>query len=133
MDAPVFERTRLSFARNLEGMNKSDLARHAGVSPAAVTQWESGVKTPSSENVKRITQILNVPPTFFTPGEHGDPVTPQTMHYTSNPIYRRYVAHLRRFPGPKPTRYPRRPRGEGQHDPGAGSRASPKGLERPNK
>lgn len=84
MDAPVFERTRLSFARNLEGMNKSDLARHAGVSPAAVTQWESGVKTPSSENVKRITQILNVPPTFFTPGEHGDPVTPQTMHYTSN-------------------------------------------------
>ena len=43
MNTPLFTRTRLSFLRNLEGMSKSDLARRIGVSPAAVTQWESGV------------------------------------------------------------------------------------------
>lgn len=83
MNTPLFTRTRLSFLRNLEGMSKSDLARRIGVSPAAVTQWESGVKTPSPESIARVAQALNVPADFFTPGELAEPATPETMHYST--------------------------------------------------
>ena len=79
----LFTRTRLSFLRNLEGMSKSDLARRIGVSPAAVTQWESGVKTHSPESIARVAQALNVPADFFTPGELAEPATPETMHYNT--------------------------------------------------
>lgn len=36
--------------RRAAGLNQSDLARLAGVTPAAVNRWESGTRTPSGES-----------------------------------------------------------------------------------
>ena len=52
---------RITQARELADLSKSDLAEALGVSPAAVTQWESGVKHPSTGHVVHLARALNVP------------------------------------------------------------------------
>jgi Zn-dependent peptidase ImmA (M78 family)/DNA-binding XRE family transcriptional regulator len=52
---------RITQARELAGYSKSELAEFLGVSPAAVAQWESGVKHPTAENVASMARCLGVP------------------------------------------------------------------------
>lgn len=42
---------RIVQARELRGLTKTEVATALNVSPAAVAQWESGVKTPTAENL----------------------------------------------------------------------------------
>lgn len=59
---------RIAQARELAGFTKSELADKIKVSAAAVTQWESGVKNPTAENVAAISRELNYPmPLLFRP------------------------------------------------------------------
>lgn len=51
---------RISQARELSGLNKTELAEQLGVSIAAVTQWESGVKHPTSENLFALAKCVGV-------------------------------------------------------------------------
>lgn len=51
---------RVSQARELLGWSKSELAGHLDVSPAAVAQWESGVKQPSPDNLAELAVCLGV-------------------------------------------------------------------------
>src|SRR5438105_1940142 len=52
---------RITQARELAGLTKTDLAGKLDVSVAAVTQWENGTKNPTPENLLALGQVLNVP------------------------------------------------------------------------
>lgn len=65
MGTPSFERARLRLARELRGWSQAQLAAKAKVSPAALSQFESGSARPSADTVTRLSTILQVPAEFF--------------------------------------------------------------------
>lgn len=56
---------RIAQARELQGLTKTEIASALGVSPAAVAQWESGVKTPTAENLAALARHLGFPIAAF--------------------------------------------------------------------
>ena len=65
MNTPTFEQGRLRVARELVGLSQSQLATQVGLSPAAISQFESGAARPSPETVATLSEALNVPVGFF--------------------------------------------------------------------
>ncbi|MDA2808011.1 helix-turn-helix domain-containing protein [Nocardiopsis suaedae] len=65
MTTQAFERTRLRTARELARLSQAQLARMAGLTPAAISQFESGAARPSPETVGVLAESLEVPPRFF--------------------------------------------------------------------
>jgi len=61
----VFEPARLRLARELREWTQADLAQHLDLSPAAASQFESGIARPSPEVRQRLGGILGVPDEFF--------------------------------------------------------------------
>jgi Zn-dependent peptidase ImmA (M78 family)/transcriptional regulator with XRE-family HTH domain len=59
---------RLAQARRLRGYLKSDLAAAVGVTPAAISQFESGSTNPSAPTLNRLALALRIPPAFLVPG-----------------------------------------------------------------
>lgn len=59
--AALFEPTRLRLARQLNGMTRAEVARRAEVSPAAVSQFESGAARPKAATLGRLALALAVP------------------------------------------------------------------------
>jgi Zn-dependent peptidase ImmA (M78 family)/DNA-binding XRE family transcriptional regulator len=51
---------RITQARELMGLSKTELAEKLGVSPAAVAQWESGMKHPTPEKIAAMARALGV-------------------------------------------------------------------------
>lgn len=64
--AVLFDGARLTMARQLAGLRKSDLAQVIDKSPTAVTGWESGAKRPGPSTVAQLALRLGVDPSFFT-------------------------------------------------------------------
>jgi Zn-dependent peptidase ImmA (M78 family)/transcriptional regulator with XRE-family HTH domain len=64
--AAFFDGARLTLARHLAGLRKSDLAAKVDKSPTAVAAWESGAKHPTSATVAQLALSLSVDPGFFT-------------------------------------------------------------------
>jgi Zn-dependent peptidase ImmA (M78 family)/transcriptional regulator with XRE-family HTH domain len=62
---PAFEPARLRLARELRVWSQADLAGHLGVTPAAASQFESGVTRPGTEAMHRLAEVLGVPDEFF--------------------------------------------------------------------
>ncbi len=63
---------RITQARELSGLTKSELAELLDVSVAAVAQWESGAKHPTHENLAAMSRRLAVPMTLlFKPKPAG--------------------------------------------------------------
>ena len=56
---------RITQARELAGLSKTELAAQLGVSVAAVAQWENGVKNPALDNLSQIASRLNVSVRFL--------------------------------------------------------------------
>lgn len=56
---------RIAQARELQGLTKTEIASALGVSPAAVAQWESGVKTPTAENLAALARTVRFPIAAF--------------------------------------------------------------------
>ncbi|NSY35842.1 ImmA/IrrE family metallo-endopeptidase [Pseudoalteromonas sp. JC28] len=54
-----FQGARLTQAREVLGISKSDLATMVSVSPASVTNWESGKLKPEIEKVEALSRCLN--------------------------------------------------------------------------
>ncbi len=52
---------RITQARELTGLTKTELAKMLDVTPAAVAQWESGAKHPTAENLAGIAHRLGMP------------------------------------------------------------------------
>jgi len=65
MSTQAFERARLRTARELARLSQAQLASEAGVTPAAISQFESGAARPSPETVAVLSGVLNVPIAFF--------------------------------------------------------------------
>jgi len=65
MDTPTFERARLRVARELAGLSQNQLATQVGLSPAAISQFESGAARPSPDTVAALSAALTVPAGFF--------------------------------------------------------------------
>jgi Zn-dependent peptidase ImmA (M78 family)/transcriptional regulator with XRE-family HTH domain len=63
--AALFDGARLTLARHLAGLRKTELAGLVGVSPAAVSAWESRRKHPTVASVFRLAEELGVRPGFF--------------------------------------------------------------------
>lgn len=51
---------RLKAARDLRKMSQGDLANKAGFQPSAISHFETGNRSPSFDNLKRLADALNV-------------------------------------------------------------------------
>ena len=65
MSERTFEPARLRLARELRGWSRAELARKLGVTPAAISQFESGAIKPSAETCEQLGRQLGVPTGFF--------------------------------------------------------------------
>ena len=65
MDSSTFEPTRLRVGRELVGLSQSQLATKVGLSPAAISQFESGATRPSPETLDELGAALDMPVGFF--------------------------------------------------------------------
>jgi Zn-dependent peptidase ImmA (M78 family)/transcriptional regulator with XRE-family HTH domain len=63
--AAFFDGARLTLARHLAGLRKSDLASLVDKSATAVAAWESGAKRPTAATVAQLALSLSVDPGFF--------------------------------------------------------------------
>jgi Zn-dependent peptidase ImmA (M78 family) len=61
----AFQPGRLRLARELRGLNQSELGAQAGVTSAAVSQFEGGIIPPSPSTLRALSEALDVPPAFF--------------------------------------------------------------------
>lgn len=62
---------RIRAVRESEGASQADFAKRLGVSRAAVTQWESGVKVPSSSILHLIAKEFGVSEYWLLTGDGG--------------------------------------------------------------
>jgi len=68
--ASIFDPQRLRVARQLRKLTRAALADQAGVSPAAVGQWESGEVRPKPQTLLESARVLDFPvPYFATSGK----------------------------------------------------------------
>ncbi|MFI1150033.1 XRE family transcriptional regulator [Streptomyces sp. NPDC020817] len=65
MSTQAFERSRLRTARELAGLSQTQLARESGLTPAAISQFESGAARPSPDTIGVLAEALGVPLEFF--------------------------------------------------------------------
>ena len=61
----LFDPARLRLARQLSGWSRAELARQAGVSAAAISQFEGAVSRPKPATLAKLTLVLGVPARFF--------------------------------------------------------------------
>lgn len=50
-------------------LSQKDLSDYSGISPAAISSWKSKGTNPSSDKIIKISEFLNVSPTFLLTGE----------------------------------------------------------------
>jgi Zn-dependent peptidase ImmA (M78 family)/transcriptional regulator with XRE-family HTH domain len=66
VESQAFEPERLRLARELKEWSQAELATRLGVTPAAISQFETGVTRPSMDALDRMTSALGVPAQFFS-------------------------------------------------------------------
>jgi Zn-dependent peptidase ImmA (M78 family)/transcriptional regulator with XRE-family HTH domain len=81
--AAFFDGARLTMARHLAGLRKSDLAALVDKSPTAVAAWESGAKRPTAATVAQLALSLSVEPGFFAVRPDDIAVLSTTPHFRS--------------------------------------------------
>lgn len=74
---------RLTQARLLAGLTKQEVAQELGVSPAAVGQWEAGVRPPRAEHIAGLARVLAVPVAFFRIGRPQVRMNAACAHFRS--------------------------------------------------
>lgn len=65
MSERPFLPSRLCLARDLTGASQTEVAERAELTPAALSQFESGKARPSGATVVRLSEVLGVPVGFF--------------------------------------------------------------------
>lgn len=81
--AALFDGSRLTLARHLAGLRKSDLAAKVEKSATAVTAWESGAKRPTATTVAQLALSLGVEPGFFSVRPENVAALSTTPHFRS--------------------------------------------------
>ena len=72
--AALFAPTRLTQARQMLAITRAELARRAGVSAAAISQYESGTMRPRPTTIAQLALVLNVPLEFLTESRERTPL-----------------------------------------------------------
>ncbi|KXF83707.1 Xre family DNA binding protein [Rhodococcus ruber Chol-4] len=81
--AAFFDGARLTLARQLAGLRKSDLAQTIGKSPTAVAGWESGSKRPTAATVAELALALGIDPGFLAVRQDDVATLTSTPHFRS--------------------------------------------------
>lgn len=81
--SPFFDGARLTLARHLAGLRKSDLAGLVEKSATAVAAWESGAKRPTASTVAQLALSLSVDPGFFAVRPEDIAALSTTPHFRS--------------------------------------------------
>lgn len=81
--AAFFDGARLTLARQLAGLRKSDLASLVEKSSTAVAAWESGAKRPTAATVAQLALSLSVEPGFFAIRPDDVAASSTTPHFRS--------------------------------------------------
>lgn len=81
--ALFFDGARLTLARHLAGLRKSELAALLDKSATAVASWESGAKRPTAATVAQLALRLSVDPGFFTVRASDVAAPSTTPHFRS--------------------------------------------------
>jgi transcriptional regulator with XRE-family HTH domain len=76
---------RLRSAREGRGMSQSELAQKSGLQPSAVSHFETGRRSPSFDNLRKLADALSVSTDFLlgradTPGFSGPATTNLFRH-----------------------------------------------------
>lgn len=79
----AFDPARLTLARERSGLTKRDLAARAGVTAAAITQFERRQSRPSAETLSRMAGELGFPVAYFAAGRPVLPVAEEATHFRS--------------------------------------------------
>ena len=66
--ARAFDGSRLTQARRIAGLTKSELHRRIGISAAQIGQYERNESFPRQDSVRALAEALNVPASFFAGG-----------------------------------------------------------------
>lgn len=81
--AQLFQPYRLTLARELQGLTKSDLAQRIDKTTSAISQFESGRAHPDAHTLATIAMALGVPAYFFV-SQGNTPLIPfDTCHFRS--------------------------------------------------
>lgn len=77
-----FRHDLLSLRRRMLGLSQTELAERAGISQAALSRVEQGLKAVPSEMVGRLADALNCAPSFFEQAEreYGAPLSAHPMY-----------------------------------------------------
>jgi len=81
--AADFDPQRLTLARRLAGLKRTEIASAVGVTPAAITQYEKGVSRPALPVVDQLARTLEVAPEFFRLGNPIPPLDADGAHFRS--------------------------------------------------
>ena len=73
----LFDPARLKLARQLSGWSRAELARRAGLSAAAISQFEGGSSRPKPATLAELALVLGMPARFFAAGR-SDTLIPHT-------------------------------------------------------
>jgi Zn-dependent peptidase ImmA (M78 family)/transcriptional regulator with XRE-family HTH domain len=79
----AFDPARLTQARHLAGMTKREVAEAAGVTPAAIGQFEAGIVRPRPDLLVLLARGLSVPVQFFLAGRPRAHVDGSMAHFRS--------------------------------------------------
>lgn len=79
----LFDKRRLTLARQYNELTKTELARRTGLSPAAIGQYESGKTQPGSDAIARLRWELKFPTSFFEKGRPSYPLDRSNAHFRS--------------------------------------------------
>jgi Zn-dependent peptidase ImmA (M78 family)/DNA-binding XRE family transcriptional regulator len=74
---------RITYAREMKGLSKKELALKVGKTPSAISQIEKGVIRPDTETLVRISFTLSVPPIFFAKKEGSRYINFGQCHFRS--------------------------------------------------
>ena len=75
---------RLQSARHLRGLSQSELAEKAGLQPSAVSHFENGRRSPSFDNLKVLSNALEVSTDYLL----GRTPTPQLSGKVADQLFR---------------------------------------------
>lgn len=82
---------RIRSARKTLGMTQVELAAAAGVTQQSVSQWERGVGVPDASNVKRLAELLRVPPADLLIGGEATAATAEQYSDAQLAVLQAYV------------------------------------------
>lgn len=88
----LFAGSRLTLARHLAGLRKSELADLIGKTPTAIGAYESQRKRPAAATVAQLCMALGVEPAFFLPSSvtaslpHS--VVPNFYTFAPSPVWK---------------------------------------------